>query len=316
LTSFPYKEKDPQAYIKYVDTLYTLVWKNGDTATPIGYITDDVFKKLAKVPIAIKGEMEVDRAKRQISVFQQPTQEERSERAAATADYWRENKTFKILSGWRNELFPVYGPGNELLYNIERSAAALLGVVTYGVHLTAYVKDPDASHGIKLWIPRRAAGKQTFGGMLDNTVAGGMATNEEPLECLIRECEEEASLANDFVRKTAKSHGALTYLYIRSEQATGEAGLLQPECEYIYDLELPVDMVPKPNDSEVQEFYLWTVEETRAHLAKGEFKPNCSLVVLDFFIRHGILTPESERDYDEIKKRIRRDLEFPGPHKA
>lgn len=50
-------------------------------------------------------------------------------------------------------------------------------------------------------------------------------------------------------------------------------------------------------------------------MAKGEFKPNCALLVIDFFIRHGILTAENEKDYDEIKKRIHRDIVFPGPHK-
>jgi len=133
---------------------------------------------------------------------------------------------------------------------------------------------------------------------------------------LVRESSEEASLPRDLVRTSATSHGMVTYIYIRTANATGEVGLIQPECQYIYDLELSPDMIPKPNDSEVQEFYLWDVEEVQEHMAKGEFKPNCALVMLDFFIRHGILTPENERDYDEIKNRIHRKLELPGPHRA
>jgi hypothetical protein len=50
-------------------------------------------------------------------------------------------------------------------------------------------------------------------------------------------------------------------------------------------------------------------------MAKGEFKPNCALLILDFFIRHGILTPDNEKDFDEIKRRIHRDIELPGPHR-
>jgi hypothetical protein len=73
-------------------------------------------------------------------------------------------------------------------------------------------------------------------------------------------------------------------------------------------------MIPKPNDSEVQEFYLWTVEECQARLAAGEFKPNCSILMLDFFVRHGIITKENEPDFDEIVRRLHRELEFPGPH--
>jgi 8-oxo-dGTP pyrophosphatase MutT (NUDIX family) len=153
-------------------------------------------------------------------------------------------------------------------------------------------------------------------GMLDNTVGGGIATGEEPFESLVREAEEEASLPETVVRQRTSYHGTVTYTYIRESRAGGESGMVQPECEHVYDLELPADVVPKPNDSEVEDFYLWTVEEVQEHMAKGEFKPNCALIVMDFFMRHGILTKENEANYDEIKRRLYRDLEFPGPHRV
>lgn len=311
---FPYKDVDPEAYAKEMSGLYTLIWDDGHHKEPLGLMREHVLDKLIKTPTAIKGELEVRRTAREVLIFHQPTEEERSTKAAATTAYWRENKTFRVLEGWRDELYPVYGPLNHLLYSVERTAAALFGIVTYGSHLTAYVKDHTASHGIKLWIPRRSKSKGTYAGMLDNTVAGGMATGEEPLECIIREAEEEASLPDEVVRKNITAHGNITYIYMRNEQATGEVGLIQPEVECVYDLELPAGVVPKPNDSEVECFYLWTVEEVQEHLAKGEFKPNCALVLLDFFIRHGILTRDNEKDFDEINRRIHRPLDFPGPH--
>lgn len=294
--------------------LFTLTWDDGHHKEPLGLMNETVLNKLIKTPIAIKGELEVRRAAREVLIFHQATEEERSARAATTTAYWREKKAFKVLEGWRNELYPVYGPMNHLLYSVERTSAALFGIVMYGSHLTAYVKDDTASHGIKLWIPRRSRTKMTYAGMLDNTVAGGMATGEDPLECIIREAEEEASLPYDVVRKNITAHGNITYIYMRNEQASGEVGLIQPECEYVYDLELPADVVPKPNDDEVECFYLWTIEEVQEHLAKGEFKPNCALVLLDFFIRHGILTRDKEKDFDEINRRIHRPLDFPGHH--
>lgn len=291
------------------------MWKAGDTKTPIGLITEPVFQKICNTPTAVIGDIDVDHEAHTIALFQLQTEAERSANAAAVSTHWRQNSTFHVLSGWRDELYPVHGPGDELLYSIERTAAALFGFVTYGVHMTAYTKAHEVSHGIKIWVPRRSREKQTYAGMLDNTVAGGMATGEVPLECLVRECEEEASLEKNFVRENAISHGFTTYLYLRDEQATGEVGLVQPECEYIFDLELPIDMKPRPNDSEVEEFYLLTVEEVQKHMTNGEFKPNCALVMLDFFIRRGILTSENEKDYEEIKRRIHRVLEFPGPHR-
>ena len=85
----------------------------------------------------------------------------------------------------------------------------------------------------------------------------------------------------------------------------------KPEVQYVYDLELPEDTIPKPGDDEVEEFYLWGVEEVQEAMRRGEFKPNCALVVLDFLVRHGILTTENERDYIEIVSRLHRKLEFP-----
>ena len=219
----------------------------------------------------------------------------------------REKNIFKVLTGWRNEEYPIYGPGRELVLSMERSVTPLLGIITYGVHMTAYVNTPD---GMKIWAPRRAETKQTYPGMMDNTVAGGLSTGEAPFECLIRECEEEASLPKHIAEK-AKPCGTLTYFHVRDPRAGGETGLCQPECQYIYDLELPPDVVPKPGDDEAVDFRLLSVKEVQEALAGGKFKPNCAHLLLEFFVRHGILTPETDPDYTEIVSRLHRKLEFP-----
>lgn len=257
----------------------------------------------------------MNRRKRTISCFTQATERERSAAVAATCQYWREQKTFAVLAGWRDELYPVYGPSGSLLFNIERSASGLFGIQTYGVHMSCYTRDLIASHGIKMWIPRRSKSKSTYPGMLDNSVAGGMATGEEPLECVVREAAEEASLPAELVREKAQRQQEISYVYIRDSRAGGETGLVQPEVQYVFDMELPEGVVCKPCDGEVEEFYLWTVEEVREALGRGEFKPNCALLVLDFFIRWGVLTGGNEKDFEEIKRRLHRELVFPGPRK-
>lgn len=236
------------------------------------------------------------------------TFEERAANAASLAMLWRTRGTFKVLRAWRDELYPVYGPGRELLYNIERAASPLLGIIRYGVHMTAYVRTAD---GVKIWVPRRSRTKMTYGGMLDNTVAGGIASGETVMESLTREAEEEASLPPALVRSQAKHCGMVTYFYVRDQRAGGETGLLQPECQYVFDLEIGDDVIPKENDNEVESFRLWTLKEVQDALARDEFKPNCALVMLDFFIRHGILTPDTEPHYAEIVSRLHREFEFP-----
>ena len=222
----------------------------------------------------------------------------------------KELKKFKVLEGWRNELYPILGHKSETEKNIsvERSASPLFGINTYGVHMTVYTY---TEKGMKIWVPKRAKTKQTYGGMLDNTVAGGLATGERPLQCLVREAGEEASLSEQLVRSNAKACGTVSYFHIRDHRAGGEAGLLQPECQHVYDMEVGPTIKPKPNDKEVDIFYLWTVDDVKRHLAMGEFKPNCALVLLDFFIRHGILTAENEANYIEIVSRLHRKLPFP-----
>ncbi|KAL2808257.1 hypothetical protein BJX63DRAFT_436311 [Aspergillus granulosus] len=98
----------------------------------------------------------------------------------------------------------------------------------------------------------------------------------------------------------------------RRQPAEVEVWFLQPEIEYVYELQLDPDTKPRPGDSEVEEFYLWGVGEVKAALLRGEFKHNSAIVVIDFFIRHGIVTAENERDYAEIVWRLYKRLQFPA----
>ncbi|MCJ1283339.1 hypothetical protein MMC26_002667 [Xylographa opegraphella] len=214
---------------------------------------------------------------------------------------------FAVLKGWRDELYPVTGLKSNI--TVERAGSALLGIVTYGVHMTAYTEGPN---GIMIWVPRRSPTKSTYPSMLDNTVAGGITAGEEPFESLVREAAEEASLPEEIVRKGAKPCGTVSYFHIRDSRAGGETGLMQPEIQLVYDLKLPEDTVLKPSDDEVQEFYLWGVEKVQNALAEEKFKPNCALVLMDFFVRHGILTVENEPDYMDIVASIHRKLPFPS----
>ncbi|KAF1927833.1 thiamine pyrophosphokinase [Didymella exigua CBS 183.55] len=300
--AFPYADVDPSAYLARTNTYFQLRVSGHDYA--LGYMLPSV----AEVFRGVAG-WELDDAERVLTLTGGDSAVSRSAAVEKTMLALRETGHFEVLKKWRGELYAVYGRDKELLFNVERSASALFGVVTYGVHLTAYTRSEQGE--IKIWTPRRAKTKQTYGGMLDNAVAGGIASGESPFESLVRECGEEASLAESLVRERARAAGTVTYWYVRDERAGGETGLPQPEVQYVYDLELPLDVIPRPGDDEVEEFYLWSVEEVQEAMRKGEFKPNCALVVLDFLVRHGILTEANERDFIEIVSRLHRRLEFP-----
>jgi len=238
-----------------------------------------------------------------------PRSGSQNEAIGSLLQFARNNNIFEVLNGWRDELYPIHGHNaSEDTISMERAASPLFGINTYGVHMTVYV---NTHEGMWVWVPRRAKDKQTYGGMLDNSVAGGLSTGEHPLDCIVREAAEEATLSEQMVRANAKACGTVSYWHISDPRAGGESGLLQPESQHIYDMEVGPEMIPKPGDNEVEAFHLLTIDEVKTALAEGQFKPNCALVLLDFFVRHGILTAENENDYVEIVSRLHRRLPFP-----
>ena len=307
--SFPYYHTDPNAFFARINSYYGLYVKDFPTVE-LGYMLPSVAEVFRGLP-----DWKIDDDDRSLTLITGSNDEERTKAMAFATQAMRATDHFKVLRGWRNEMYPVYGPKGELLFSMERAASALFGIVTYGCHMTAYTmkaKEEGGEKEMQIWVPRRAVTKQTYGGMLDNTVAGGIATGEQPFESMVREAQEEASLPEEIVRKGSRSVGTVTYFHVRDQRAGGETRLLQPECQYVYDLEVGGDVVPKPGDDEVAAFELKTIDETKQALKDGEFKPNCALVLLDFFVRHGIITSADE-GFIEIVARLHRRLEFPLP---
>lgn len=51
-----------------------------------------------------------------------------------------------------------------------------------------------------------------------------------------------------------------------------------------------------------------SVPQVLSALHAGRFKPNCGLTLVDFFIRHGLVTPDNEPNYLQIQWHIRRPV--------
>lgn len=249
------------------------------------------------------------------------TFQKRSDALNAVAREWKRAGLFSsVLDGWRDEMYAVYSSERHpymswaevkairphaSAFEFERAACALLGLATFGVHLTAYTSDD--TRGVRIWTPRRAKNKATWPGYLDNSVAGGITSGDGPWESIIRECWEEAGLPDEVVRPRLRQAGVITYVY-RTPQ-----GYLQPEIEYVYELPLPLEVRPRPIDGEAEDFQLWGLDEIRQRMQTGEFKPNSALVIIDFLIRHGAITAETEPRYIEIVSLLHNNLGLPGP---
>ncbi|PLB53565.1 thiamine pyrophosphokinase-related protein [Aspergillus steynii IBT 23096] len=301
--NFPYYEDSPQLYHDTKKHFYE--FRVSDCDRLLGHIPTSVIDKVQWPECWI-----IDHSKKTATLGSgsPDTAAVRTRLLATTMHQMAQMNDFPILRGWRNETFPVYGPGGDVLLEIERSGSALFGIVTYGVQLTCYVED---EHGLRVWIGRRSRSKQTYPGMLDNTAAGGLGTGRLPGRAVIQEAVEEASLPTSVLTEGLQSAGCLSYYYIQGSHSGAADGLLQPEVEYVYELKLDPNTTPQPGDSEVEQFNLWSVDDVGNALRKGEFKPNSAIVLIDFFMRHGILTPENEPDFLEIVSRLHRRLEFP-----
>ena len=172
---------------------------------------------------------------------------------------------------------------------LDRAAAPYFGIRAFGQHMNGYIVDDGE---LKLWLGRRSDDRVHFPGKLDNMVAGGLPADIGLQENLLKECWEEAGIDSKLA-EDARLVGTVTY---NMETAKG----LKPDTLYCYDLQLPTSFRPNCNDGEVAGFELLPVTDVmNIVLDSDEFKLNCNLVVIDFFIRHGYLGTDNE-EYGEI----------------
>lgn len=219
-----------------------------------------------------------------------------------------ERDIFHVICARHSEPFAIAGARYGSQVYVERFAASLFGITTRGAHLVAFSKTSEGD--MKLWVQKRSAHLYTYPNMLDSAVAGGVKSGVSPFGTIVQEADEEASLPNDFVRQNARSIGVLSHMGLTGKGFPGEQGLVTPDYIYVYDMELPADIKPRPHDDEVDCFYCMTIDEVKRALLMGEFKPDSGAVFVDFMIRHGIITPESEKNFVEISMRLHRRLPF------
>lgn len=188
-------------------------------------------------------------------------------------------------AGWfrlRGEMFDVRadeeGPAITML---DRGAVPSFGVVSHGVHCNGLVERAD---GLHVWVARRSATKLLDPDKLDHIVAGGVAAGMDADETMIKEAGEEAGVPPTLAAR-AQRVGQLRYDMERPEG-------LRRDLIYCYDLVLPEDFIPVPSDGEVESFALWPIGQL-VETVRGtdQFKFNVSLVLIDLFLRRGLITP-------------------------
>ena len=192
--------------------------------------------------------------------------------------------------------------GVDRIVRIARGGSGVFGIQTFGVQMTGYTCD-ERTGELRIWVPKRSSTRMAHPGKMDNTVGGGANADEDHFQCMLREAREEAALPEKWLREHARVAGTISYLYMRD---VGALGALNRSLQFVYDVELPSYIVPRPADDEVEEFLLWSVPETLQGLKDGRFKPNSAATLIDFLIRHGYITAKNEPDLETVISHINR----------
>ncbi len=137
----------------------------------LGHVRHDLAAEFGKFPSVFTDAPEALQVKEHLARF--------DSRTAAINTVAQELAARRIVTGWRNELFPVATKfGAPPLFDLERALVPFLGVKAYGVHMNGYVRDGDR---ILLWVGKRADDRPIEPGKLDHLVAGGLPSHISPL---------------------------------------------------------------------------------------------------------------------------------------
>jgi len=186
----------------------------------------------------------------------------------------------------RGEAFDVRATtAGPVLATLDRGALPAFGVISQGVHVNGRVRRAD---GLHLWVGWRAKDKSVAPGQLDNLIAGGVPAGLTIEETLVKEAHEEAHVPPELAAK-ARPAGRVSYVMAQPE------GGLRRDVLHCHDLDLPEGFVPAPNDDEVERFELWPAQRVLECVRDTEdVKFNVNLVLIDLFLREGLIDPASE----------------------
>lgn len=186
----------------------------------------------------------------------------------------------------RGEPFDVRAtPRGPVLATLDRGAIPAFGIIAQGVHVNGLVRRPD---GLRIWVGFRSPRKSVAPGKLDHLVAGGIPAGLTPEQTLVKEAGEEAGIDPGLAARARPTGTRLSYV-MRNEEG------LRRDVLHAFDLDLPEGFAPVPDGEEVERFELWPAPRLlEAVRDTEEVKFNVNLVLIDLFLREGLIDPAGE----------------------
>jgi hypothetical protein len=174
------------------------------------------------------------------------------------------------------------------LFEVRRFYISYLGARRYASRINGF-------HDGQMWIIKRGQGVDEYPGRLDTLVGAGQIASRTILENTLAEAHEEAGLSKD----QCKDLHSVSMVHIFRHN---KHGFLYDENIYIYDLDTKGTITPHVvQEWETETIELWPYDKV-LHTIKNteEFRPEAALCLVDFFIRHGVITPDNEPHFDEL----------------
>jgi len=264
-------------------------------AQPIGLIHNDVVQALPWPE-----SWSIDKKKHRLTLYCLDTFEARTAAVEEALLKGHHAKASPSLRVWQVDRYPVYSADGKHIFDVNGSGVDVIGARSFAVYLTAWT---NTSEGRKYWVQRRGLTKTLLPGMLDCAVSGRLAPGELPFNGVIREAGEEANLPEVLLRERLRPCDVLAASCPRSNQG---APAYMCHTQYVYEIELDEDCKLSCSTDEVEEFKLMTLEEVRSGIDANAFIPGARLVYTAHFIRHGIVTAESDDRLEEVCARLHR----------
>lgn len=141
------------------------------------------------------------------------------------------------------------------------------------------------------------------------TVGTGMGLGQTALGTIIHESVEEALLDPEYVQQNIRPVGVLPF----PNRSPG--GWILPGMYYLFDLPLPPDgsLNPRVNPlhRHVEKFELISAEDVLQQLLEGKYKDTSAMAIIDFLLRHGYVTEETDPRYLEVCRLLKTDIKLP-----
>ena len=185
----------------------------------------------------------------------------------------------KLIISKHREYFPVFKSfKSKPIMKVQRVMGPFFGFQFFGVHLNGFLKKNNKYY---MWIGRRSK-NGNFPNDLDQLAAGGLPYNVSLKENLVKESYEEANI-NKKLSLQSKYLGTVSY------RIDTELGLSR-HILFCYNLKLSKKFVPKNNDGEITNFYLWSMDKVLKIIKESrKFKFDCALVIILFSLDKKII---------------------------